>query len=120
MGWTLGEGGQEHKLVTSQASSASPRSQHLAIAAPHGEAASRVGRPRLPPGDSPGPFLPPQRLPRPHRSAPRFGPCAGPAGAVRNGDPGLSRGEEGFAAPSLFGLYWLPERRRPGELGFRE
>lgn len=44
-------GGELHKLphVTSQGSSASPRSQRLAIAAPHGEAAPRVGCPTAAP-----------------------------------------------------------------------
>lgn len=111
-----------HKLphVTRRASSASPRSQRLAIAAPHGRRFHAWAAPRLPPGDRPSPSLPLQRLPQPRLCAPRFGPCAGPAGAVRGRDPGPPRRDEGFAAPALLGLYWLPERRPPGRQGYGE
>lgn len=56
----LGAGGEEQKLpdVTIQASSACPRSQPLAIAAPHGEAAPRVGRPMAAPRRQSQPLSP--------------------------------------------------------------
>lgn len=71
---------------------------------PRGGGSTRGPPHGCPQATAPAPLsLPPQRLLRPHLCAPRSGPCAGPAGAVRGRDPGLPWGRRPLQPPPSSG-----------------